>query len=309
MKPKSNTTQEKDRIFDKLINASFFATYRKAFQDATGVGIQLIPFDEESSVSALHFRSPFCARLNHSATGCRSCNRACQNLYQSANTSAHTITCFAQLRETAIPVRAGGITVALLTTGQVFTEKPTEKGFKTVQSNLEMNGATPSQISELKEAWLQTESLPIEQYEGIITLLAAFAIQLSEYVNRLLVEESHSEPDVVVKAKRFINTNLEGRVTLDVVAPHVGVSTYYFCKVFKRSTGMTLTEYVNRRRVERAKQMLLNPQSRVTEVAFEVGYQSLSQFNRSFLRYVGVSPSRFREHQASQRNIQRLEAA
>ncbi len=309
MSSKSESTHREDRTFEKLINAPFFATYCKAFKDATGMGIQLIPFGEEFPASAIQFRSPFCAILNQSKDGCRLCNRACKNLYRTADTTAHTITCFANLRETAIPIRTGERTVALLTTGQIFTSVPTEKGFETVKEQLEQNGTTPSQIVKLKEAWLHTKNLPIEQYEGIITLLAAFAIQFSEYLNRLLVEENHSEPNVVKKAKQFVNANLEGRVTLDVVAPHVGVSTYYLCKIFKRTTGMTLTEHVNRRRIERAKQMLLNPQYRVTEVAFEVGYQSLSQFNRSFLRYVGVSPSRFRKRQSAENAIQRLDAA
>lgn len=57
---------------------------------------------------------------------------------------------------------------------------------------------------------------------------------------------------------------------------------------------MTLTEYVNRRRVEWAKRKLINPNTRVTEVAFDVGFQSVSQFNRSFLKYAGVSPTRYR---------------
>jgi len=47
--------------------------------------------------------------------------------------------------------------------------------------------------------------------------------------------------------------------------------------------------------VEWAKRKLLNPHSRVTEVAFDVGYQWLSQFNRSFLKYAGESPTKFRE--------------
>jgi AraC-like DNA-binding protein len=87
------------------------------------------------------------------------------------------------------------------------------------------------------------------------------------------------------------------------------VSSFYFCKIFKKSTGMTLTEYVNRRRIEWAKRKLVNPQARVTEVAYEVGYQSLSQFNRSFLKYVGVSPTRFREQQSSQKIMDRSLAA
>jgi AraC-like DNA-binding protein len=98
----------------------------------------------------------------------------------------------------------------------------------------------------------------------------------------------------VVKAKRFINAHLEEKLSLDLVSGHVGVSPFYFCKLFKQATDMTLTEYVNRRRVEWAKRKLINPNSRVTEVAFDVGFQSVSQFNRSFLKYVGVSPTRFR---------------
>lgn len=309
MKPEPKRTSAENRVFRKLSNAPLFATYRKAFLDATGMGLQLIPYEDESAIVTPEFRSSFCEKLNQNRSACRSCIRSCQRLYRSAEASAQTISCFANLRETAIPVRAGGQTVALLTTGQVSTTTPTEAGFESIEAELKKNGVSESERAMLKVAWLSTRSLPIKQYEGMITLLAAFAIQLSEFLNRLLVEDINAEPDIVIKAKQFINAGLEDKVLLEAVSHHVGVSTFYFCKVFKLSTGMTLTEYVNRRRVERAKQKLLNPQNRVTEVAFEVGYQSLSQFNRSFLRYVGVSPSRFRERQAAERSIQRLEAA
>ncbi len=305
----TETLSDEVRIYNKLVNAPFFETYRKAFMDATGLGLELVPFDGEAPTAEMEYCSPFCALLNETAEGCRSCSRTCGDLYQSAETSAQTSSCFANLRETAIPVRAGGETVALLTTGQVFTTAPSGPGFELVHKELEKLGHSEVQIRHLQEAWLQTRSLPVQQYEGIITLLAAFAIQFSEYLNRLLVEETHAEPNIVIKAKHFINAHLEEKVSLEEVSRHVGVSTFYFCKVFKQSTGMTLTEYVNRRRVERAKQKLLNPQNRVTEVAFDVGYQSLSQFNRSFLRYVGVSPSRYRECQMTESSIQRLDAA
>lgn len=142
-----------------------------------------------------------------------------------------------------------------------------------------------------------------------MTLLAAFALQLADILNRLLIEEANAEPEVVVKAKRYVNAHLEDKISLESVAQHVGVSPYYFCKVFKQSAGMTLTEFVNRRRVEWAKRQLLNPQARVTEVAFDVGFQSISQFNRSFLKYVGESPTRFRENQESASRLREVTAA
>ncbi len=64
--------------------------------------------------------------------------------------------------------------------------------------------------------------------------------------------------------------------------------------MFKKATGLTFTEYLSRIRVEKAKSYLLNPHIRISEVAFEVGFQSLSQFNRVFKKITGQSPSQFR---------------
>ena len=60
-----------------------------------------------------------------------------------------------------------------------------------------------------------------------------------------------------------------------------------------RSPGSTLTDYVNRRRIQWAKKELLKSETRISEIAFLIGYQSLSQFNRSFARVTGLSPSRY----------------
>ena len=72
------------------------------------------------------------------------------------------------------------------------------------------------------------------------------------------------------------------------------MSAFYFCKVFKSATGLTFTHYVARSRIERTKQMLLNPHTRISEAAYEAGFQSLSQFNRVFRRFAGESPTSYR---------------
>jgi len=74
------------------------------------------------------------------------------------------------------------------------------------------------------------------------------------------------------------------------------MSAFYFCKVFKTATGLTFTNYVARARIERTKQLLLNPHMRISEAAYEAGFQSLSQFNRVFRRVAGESPSTYRGH-------------
>lgn len=311
MESRTATIDPDERIYHKLVDSPFYQTYRRAFTNATGLNLVLVPADEEIAVSGQgeRFSNPFCSALNRNEEGCRRCALEHRCLAGEVSDRAETRTCFAGLRETMIPVRAGNRTVALLSTGQIFTKAATKRTFAPVSSQLARIGFGQEDLKELEAAWRGTTEMGLEQYEGTVTLLAAFAIQLSDLLNRLLTEEANSEPQIVVKAKRFVNAHLEEKLSLDSVSSHVGVSPFYFCKLFKQATDMTLTEYVNRRRVEWAKRKLINPNARVTEVAFDVGFQSVSQFNRSFLKYVGVSPTRFRGSEEDAGRLAHAEAA
>jgi AraC-like DNA-binding protein len=97
------------------------------------------------------------------------------------------------------------------------------------------------------------------------------------------------------KARAFIAEHLGEDLSLGQVAQAVHVSSTYFCKLFKAELGINFTDYVARVRVETVKQALLNPHTRVSEAAFEAGFQSLSQFNRVFRRVSGQSPSTYRD--------------
>jgi AraC-like DNA-binding protein len=76
------------------------------------------------------------------------------------------------------------------------------------------------------------------------------------------------------------------------------MSPFYFCKQFKKITGLNFTEYVSRTRIEGAKNLLLNPNLRISEIAYEVGFRSLTHFNRVFRHIVGESPTTYRQQLA-----------
>ena len=80
------------------------------------------------------------------------------------------------------------------------------------------------------------------------------------------------------------------------MAAAVHTSIFYFCKLFKKVTGINFTEHVSRVRTEKAKNLLLNPNLRISEIAYEVGFQSLTHFNRVFKNIVGESPTDYRGH-------------
>ena len=280
----------------KLSLSSIYQSYQDAFRKATGLPLVLQLADGRDPDSCTDDAVPnrFCQLLNGGPHACEQCIMASRCLKKNALQRSHTIECFAGLKETAAPVRLGKKTVAFLRTGQIFTSSPSEEDFESIADSLKESGRTPAEIEELREAYLCSRVVGEEEYFGAMTLLSAFALQLSDLAHRLVLSTQDSEPQTISKAKQYIEEHLDERMSLEEVSTAVNVSTFYLCKLFKSTTDLTFTEYVNRARIERAKQALLNPSSSVTEIAYDVGFQSLSQFNRSFRRLVGMSPTNYR---------------
>ncbi|MGK0188586.1 MAG: AraC-like DNA-binding protein/ligand-binding sensor protein [Verrucomicrobiales bacterium] len=302
----STITEPTDfQLIEKLKSAPFYQVYQNAFRSATGLPLVLVSADEQSfnPCRASENQNPFCREINTGANQCAECVLAQKCALNMATDRAGTTECFAGMKETAVPVKLGNRTVGFMKTGQIFTRKPDDEKMSELESALRKAGREQADIDRLRELIAQTPVISADQYGSMITILSAFALQLAGLVNRILLEGRSSEPETIRRAKAFIMDRIDEKITLEEVADEVNVSTYYFCKIFKGATGMTFTEFVNRQRIEMAKAELLKPERRVTEVAYDVGYQSLSQFNRSFLKIVGESPTQFRKRAGSSREI------
>ncbi len=111
----------------------------------------------------------------------------------------------------------------------------------------------------------------------------------------MAIAANEEEPESISRAREYIHSQLDESISLPQAARVAGMSESHFCRQFKLATGMTLTEYVNYARILWAKKELLKPNARISEVAFMVGFQSLSQFNRCFAKFHGGSPSQYRD--------------
>jgi AraC-like DNA-binding protein len=132
-----------------------------------------------------------------------------------------------------------------------------------------------------------------------VRLLSFFGQQLSGLANQLVIESQNIEPPLVQKARKYIDKHKTEELSLADVAKVAGASVFHFCKVFHKATGLTFTDYVARVRLEDARTQLLNPSRRISEIAYDVGFQSLTQFNRTFKRVFGQSPTEFRKRLSS----------
>ncbi|MBD2744719.1 AraC family transcriptional regulator [Coleofasciculus sp. FACHB-1120] len=92
------------------------------------------------------------------------------------------------------------------------------------------------------------------------------------------------------KAVDYIQDNLAQEISLDAIADYLGISRYYFCRLFKQSTGLSPHQYVIQQRVERAKQLLQRGEMSIAHVAQACGFAHQSHLNRHFKRLTGVTP-------------------
>lgn len=283
-------------LIEALANSQIFRDYERAYTETTGLPVALRPV--ETWRLPLHGKrneNPFCAMMSEKSRTCAACLQMQDQLCRGAQSGPNTETCAYGLCESAVPVRLGGKVIGFLQTGQVFRQKPTEAQFERAAEAVEKLGVTEKR-SRLARSYFQTPVVPGKKLESALSLLGIFADHLSMKSNQIAMQQANSEPPVITRAKQFIREHQTEDLSLGQVAKAVNTSTFYFCKLFKKAAGLNFTEFLSRTRIERAKNLLLNPNLRVSEIAFEVGFQSLTHFNRVFKKIVGQSPTEYRSH-------------
>jgi AraC-like DNA-binding protein len=113
-----------------------------------------------------------------------------------------------------------------------------------------------------------------------------------------LRNRDRAEPVEIWKARNFIHEHSDEELSLTKVAKFVNISPNHLSDKFKEVTGLNFVDYIARTRTERARELLQNSNLRISEIAFAVGFQSLSQFNRVFRTLTGQSPSAYRAARA-----------
>jgi YesN/AraC family two-component response regulator len=113
-----------------------------------------------------------------------------------------------------------------------------------------------------------------------------------------VLEEARVNPaevsESIREALRFVDEKLSESFGLQDVADHVHLNPSYFSVLFKEQMQMTFSEYLTRRRLQKAKELLVQSRLPIAEIAEAVGYNSAKYFNKIFKEYEGDTPSQYR---------------
>ena len=142
---------------------------------------------------------------------------------------------------------------------------------------------------------------PVEEYRKLLncnTIQKAIAV-LSDNLMRvcqyIMAQKQQSYSPPVLKALQYITANSQTpTLSLDDISDNVGLSSGRFSTLFKTETGMTFTDYLLKTRMEKAKELMLNPNKKIYEIALESGYDNIPYFSTAFRKYTGYSPSEYR---------------
>jgi len=283
-----------DLLVEAMIRSRVYQEYERSFTDATGLPVVLTPVETWQLPHHGHRgENPFCALISGNSRACVACLQTQEKLCGKAADGAQTVVCPVGLSDSAVPVRMGDRLVGFLRTGQVFRKKPAEAQFNHA-ARLSEEWGIKTNHNTLRHAYFSAKIVPPKQYDSILTLLTIFSQHLTMLGNQIFMQQKNTELPAITKAREYIHEHSSNELTLAEVARSINTSTFYFCKLFKRVTGIHFTEYVSRVRIERSKNLLLNPNLRISEIAFEVGFQSLTHFNRMFKKILGQSPTNYR---------------
>lgn len=183
--------------------------------------------------------------------------------------------------------------------GDAFKETPEFSGinhlFEKAYLGLSFSGQTKKTVAE-KLRLMQRQP----HFEQLMALLEVFQqLALSKEVEELNEKDTSVKLFLDDKIRigsiyKYIHANYDSRPDVNAVAASVHLSTAAFCRYFKKQTKMTFTDLVNQYRITQAKTLLLKGLS-VSETCYEVGFESLSHFNKLFKKLTGENPSVFQK--------------
>lgn len=108
-------------------------------------------------------------------------------------------------------------------------------------------------------------------------------------------KNAYYQGDDLKRVLNYIDRNIKRGVNLEGAAEYVNMSSCYFSKFFKKGTGVNFINYVTDRKIEYAKDMLLETDMPIINIAYELSYNETNYFSKAFKKKVGITPSEFRE--------------
>ena len=293
--PEKTITLRMHDFAQQLSRSRIYRDYEHAFRKTTKLPLELSSIDVPWKVDRVQseYTNPFCAILACTNKNCGACQDLQRKFIDANISDTQTVRCFAGFANTRVPVKVEERVIAFLQTGQVLLRTPSTQRFQKIVTQL-IRWGIKINVARLEDAYFHSPVVSPGVYGAIVRLLEIFAGHLGLIAHEIMLHQVNGDSPIVRRAKDYVAHHQSDPIKLAQIARSLNISTFHFCRTFKRSTGLTFVEYMSRVRIEKAKSMLHRSDLLVSEIAYEVGFQTITHFNRVFRKLVGHSPTEFR---------------
>lgn len=238
------------------------------------------------------YSNNYCSLIQESSNGKRACMQSDKSLFEACMKSkcAEMRVCHAGLMDIAIPIIYQDIIIAYVIMGQMKVAT----AFSEIEAYIASLGLdTQKQQSEYDQLPYFTE----EKLQAI----ANIAVMLTRYI---LLENivTPALNDRIHNAEQFIDDNIQKRLTIHEVSKGTNISKSTLYKNLRMNFDCTIKEFVNKKRIEKSEELLVNTDLSIEEVSQRVGFSSASYYSKTFKKHKNISPLRYRKAFGKVRN-------
>lgn len=247
--------------------------------------------------------NPFCMYMKSNQTHYHTCLTMIRRMYHKCERVGHTYfgMCHAGLGEYVVPIFSGSLLLGSINAG--FFQTQEHKTFRLICHTCQQ--APPLDAEKAKMFYAQSIRAPTIDVDHMLAALELLAEYLGLTYHMLQSTHPHSdtvgryhdssEDTILAHALEYIRQNYRSRITVSELCVFCHCSESYLSRIFKRRTGVNINVYVNKVRMEFAKNPLCLSNVSIAEVAASVGFDDPNYFSRVFAQTIGISPTEFRK--------------
>jgi AraC-like DNA-binding protein len=149
-------------------------------------------------------------------------------------------------------------------------------------------------LNDMHEAYHKHSNYSMIYLQAHLTLLLT---SLAEYIDTWTISDinTNCENLKIKQIISYIDERINTELSLDEISHYLNMNKYHLCRFFKKNTGLSLFNYIIRRRIINSEKLIMLNKHSITDICFMTGFNSLTHFERTFRQFTGISPRNYKK--------------
>lgn len=271
------------------VNSAKLMELLESFYTLTKIRITIFDDEFKEIISYPEHHCEYCALIKQNPITKKQCDRCDVDVFDKCKKTGllQIHKCHAGLIDVAAPIKENNVILGYVMFGQILDTKDKQAAFNEIEKSLR---SYETDIGLLKEAFLKLSYRSSSQIKAASQIMEACACYL--WLSELVLVKMER---VINKINKYIDQHLEEQFTVSEICKELNISRSKLYQISKQYFGMGLGEYIKKKRISKAKEILCDTDYSINDVAAMCGICDYNYFYKVFKKETGLSPSQFQK--------------